>query len=199
MGLQLRALMLPTDIDPNPNSQTDMDPDQISFNWCCSRANNPLRYCSYMSRRLNQSQKTWSPVEYIQQTSGIHLSLSGPDQLSRHTSRLLLNLPTDNVAAPFIFCQLTLVTPSNVSNLRQDFQNRSCGSSRAVWNTGSRRSSFLWHALWKLFSIVSLKDCLSIFSRPFIFMWYVHPINVKITITKFSYPFPDRTPINPYD
>ena len=199
MGLRSRASMLPTDIDPNPKSQNDMDPDQISVNWYCSRANNPIRYCIYMPRRLNQSQPTWSPAEYIQQTSGIPLSLSGPDRLSRHTSRLLPTLPTDNMAARFISCQLTLVIPSNIANRRQDFQNPSCGSSGAVWNIGSRCSSFLWHTHWKLFSLLSLKDCLSIFSRPFIFMWDVHPINVKITITKFSYPFPDRTPINPYD
>ena len=153
----------------------------------------------FLPRRCNQYQPTWSQTEYLQQTLGIPQYLSGTNHLSCQTSRILPNLPKDAVATWFIFCQLTLVTPSIFSNQRQGFQTRRCGSSGAIWNIGSCRSSFLHHACQKLFSLVSLKDCLYIFSRIFIVVWPVHPLNVKITVTGWSYPFRARTPINPYD
>ena len=52
--------------------------------------------------RRNQYQPTWAPIKYLQQMSGTPRYLSGPDHLSRQTSRLFLTLPIDSMANWFI-------------------------------------------------------------------------------------------------
>ena len=152
-----------------------------------------------MPRCRNQSQPTWALTAYPQQTSGLLWSLSCTNHLSHQTLRILPTLSTETLSVRFVFYQMTSVTPSNIANRRQGFWTRHSGSSRAVLNIGSRCSSLLQHAHWKIFSLVSSKYLLSVFSRLFMVMWLVHPLNVKITVTRRSYLLCARTLINPYD
>ena len=66
-----------------------MEPDQISATDVGLRPVNLFCRCSIPTWRLNQSQPTWYPTKYMQQTSGLPWSPSGFDPLCRQTPRLL--------------------------------------------------------------------------------------------------------------
>ena len=170
-------------------SWTNINPDQISVNQHQYRATIISCRRRSMPWRRNQSQLTWALTEYLQQTSGIPWSVSCTNHLSQQTSRILMTLPTDALAVRFVFYQMTSVTPSNIANQLQGFWTRHSGSSRAVLNISSRCSSLLQHAHWKIFSLISSKYFLSVFSRLFMVMWLLHPLNVKINRHKVVLPF----------
>ena len=176
-----------------------MNPDKISINRHQSQANNPFPpphlsalilqpiltdvspNLIYSTDVEDPSMLIWSRATQLTDIKSL------PESSNRRRDRLIYLLSTKKVDL------------SNTVNRRQGFQTQCLGSSGAVINIGYCCSSFLRNARWKLFSLLSLKDCLSVFSRLFMVMWLMLSNNVKLTITRCFYPFHVRTPINPYD
>ena len=82
--------------------QPDMDPDQIYETDVSPIPIIRFYRRSSLFRRRNQSQPTWSPTKYMQQTSGIHWSPSGVNNLCCQMPRLLPTFPTDSADAQII-------------------------------------------------------------------------------------------------
>ena len=90
---------------PTQILQTYMDPNQISSTDVSLCPMILSRCRSSLPRHHNQSQPTWDPTKYLQQTSGIPRSLSGIDHLRDQTPRLPPKFPTYAAAAGIIFNQ----------------------------------------------------------------------------------------------
>ena len=115
---------------PTQISKTDIDPNQISasdigvYPIILSRCRSSLPWIH------NQSQLTWSPTKYLQQTTGLPQSASGINHL-RHQTPSIPHI-FQYMPLPHTIYPTNAVSLWNIVNRHQVFQTRCCGFSGAV-------------------------------------------------------------------
>ena len=159
-------------MDPDQIFPTDIGPRKIISSW---------RHSSLLWHH-NQSQPTWAPTKYLQQTSGLPQSLSGINHLCCQTPRLLpkiLNIRHN----PTNYSQLPPWLPEILST-----DDRY--SEPSVLNP-LEQSKILSPGGPLTLSSKSLLGCIPkvLFAFICIFVCLAHPFIIKITIVGCSYPF----------
>ena len=156
--------------------QTNMEPDQISTTDVGISPIIITRCCSSLPWPRNKSRLMWSPIKYLQQTSGIPWSPSGIKHLRCQTPRLPPIFPTDDTAARIISNRC----PGSLKYF-QPTPGLSNPVLRLLWGRMKYwLPAFLQHARQKHWPFESSKNCIS-------YIFYVcvvrTPFYVKINIT----------------
>ena len=154
----------------------DVSPDQISTTDVGISPIIITRCCSSLPRPRNKSRLMWSPIKYLQQTSGIPWSPSGIKHLRCQTPRLPPIFPTDDTAARIISNRC----PGSLKYF-QPTPGLSNPVLRLLWGRMKYWfPAFLHHARQKHWPFESSKNCIS-------YIFYVcvvrAPFYVKINIT----------------